>query len=135
MSNVKQLKGITPLFQAELTKQIGKITDALDDGNLNRAYNCTKTLIVMLNPTDSKQFWTNDVNHIEKKLNKVFKQKSVDSYQALRLQHSGKQKVLQEHVRSLFWKVMTQLHTGGYLEQRGPSVPVGYETGLKKLGV
>lgn len=109
---------MTPTFQTVLNTEILKIMDALDSRDYDRAYGCLKTLISVLNPLHSKEFIKNDLAHIDSQLAKAQQQKSVDTYQMLRIQHSARQRILREHVRPLFCKVMAKLHEKGYLEKK-----------------
>jgi hypothetical protein len=115
MSIQKELKGITPILQSELIKQIGKVMDALDDNNLDRAFRCLKTLI-QVSPPKVKTKVVPDLDRIEKEIEKAKRIKGVDLYQARQLRKRRTIAILQMETRPLFDKVMHWLYEGGYLE-------------------
>lgn len=114
--SIKELKGITPTYQAVLNSQLKKVTDALDSGDVMDSFVKLKTLIGILNPKHRDPLLNNEVAHIQKELNKAVQQRGVDQYQTWLLHGSSTRSVLQRHLWDLFLKVMTQLHEGGYLE-------------------
>ena len=109
---------VTPTFQSVLNHQIRKIVDSLDAGDPIDSFLKIRTLILMLNPTDSRYFMENDVKRIHSKIQKAQRQKSVDLYQTRRTQAHSVRSILRQHILDLFYKVMTRLHEGGYLEKK-----------------
>ena len=115
MTVQRELRGITPLLQAELTKQLGKVTDALDNDDLNRAFRCVKTLIT-ISPPKVKSQVTGDLDLVEAQIEKARRISKVDLKQtrtAQRFQITG---ILRREIRPLFNLVMNLLYEGGYLE-------------------
>lgn len=123
---------VTPTFAAVLNKQLAKIMDAIDYGHYDSCYSMIKTLIISLNPTDSKELMANDVAHIDKLILASQRQTSMDSYQSKRNYYQKKEEVLRRNLRSLLWKVMQTLHNGGYLEKQGPQ-PRATKSGRLKI--
>jgi len=114
--SVKQLKRVTPTFQAVLNKQIGKAMDAIDEGNLEHAYAVLKTLIDALKPEDSDELLKNEVAHIDALLEKASQSRNPNFYMTLLETSSQQEQVLLQNIRRLFRKIMRILHQGGYLE-------------------
>lgn len=108
---------ITPTFQMVLNKQIGKIMDAIDEGNVELAYVCIKTLIDSLKPADRDDLLKNDVEPIDEQLRKVGSGESIDYYTGLLRASKEQENILYDNIRPLYRKVMTKLHKGRYLEQ------------------
>lgn len=114
----KTFRGITPLFQTELTRQIGKVTDAIDSGNFWVGYGSLKTLICMLNEKDGDEFLNNDIKHIVEEINEVMQRKKIDLYDMRHTQSHQTLNVLRRNLLLLFRKVMIKLHERGYLEAK-----------------
>lgn len=125
---------VTPTFQSVLNRQLAKIMDAIDAGNLRAGYGMLKTLIATLNPKDSKKFMENDVAHIDAEIGEALKHKNIDLYQTRRIHVVSVNTILRKHLRTLFWKVMTRLHEGGYLEKQPvkPTRPSKSKMGVPK---
>lgn len=126
--SVKELKGITPLYQGELTKQMGKVLDCWNNGYLYEMYVALQGLIGILNPDDRKELMKNDLPHIEEELNKASKQRGMDLYWTREKRRNATLRVLRENLFNLLLKVMATLHEKGYLIQYKR-----YETG-RELG-
>lgn len=116
MSEVQELKGITPTYQAVLNKQLGKVTDAIDGGDPIDAFIKLRTLIMLLNPTHREDLLKNDVAHIHTQISEAMKVQRIDLYQQRRLQTQNVQNILRQRILNLFLKTMQILHDGGYLE-------------------
>ena len=110
------VKQLSPTFQAVLNKQLAKVTDALDVGEPIDAFIKIRTLILLLNPSDKKEFMENDVAHIHAEVNQAMKTEGVDLYMTRRKRTSQVKHTLRKHLLELFSKVMTKLHEGKYLE-------------------
>lgn len=122
MSVQRELRGITPLLQAELTKQLGKVTDAIDDDDLLRAWRCLKTLVT-ISPPKVKKECTSELDRIDKQIQNAQQQDGVDIYQKRQNRRKTVRHTLRMEVRPLFNKVMNLLYEGGYLEQYRTPVP------------
>jgi len=116
-NNMSSTPRITPTFQMVLNKQIGKIMDAIDEGNVELAYVCTKTLIDSLKPEDRDSLLKNDVKLIDDQLQKVGGGESIDYYMGLLRASKEQENILYKNIRPLYRKVMTKLHNGKYLEK------------------
>lgn len=114
--SVKELRGITPLFQTELNKQLGKVLECWNNGLLYEMHIALQGLIGLLNPEDSGPLLENDVVHIEKEMGNAMKQRGVDLYWTREMQRVGVVRVLRTNLFNLFLKVMALLHQKGYLE-------------------
>lgn len=115
--STKELKGITPLYQAELTKQLGKVLDCWNNGYLYEMYVALRALAGLLNKEDNKELLGNDLPHIEKELNKASKQRGMDLYWTREKRRNATLQVLRENLFDLYLKVMTILHENNYLVQ------------------
>lgn len=116
MTVQRELRGITPLLQAELTKQLGKVTDALDNDDLARAFRCVKTLIT-ISPPKVKMQVVPDLNLVEAQIDKARTIRQVDLRQTRKAQKTRITSILRTEIRPLFNTVMNLLYEGGYLEQ------------------
>lgn len=128
--STKELRGITPIFQTALIKEIGKAMDAIDEGDLFKAYSILKTLAGSLKKKDKDALKQNEIAHIEKELSDVSRWRSSDFYQTDLVRNSKRDRILRENIRPLFEKIMEILHEGGYLELRrrpvDTNVPPGF---------
>lgn len=122
MTVQRELRGITPLLQAELTKQLGKVTDALDNDDLNRAFRCVKTLIT-ISPPKVKMQVVADLDLVEAQIEKARCISRVDLKQTRTAQRFQITSILRKEIRPLFNLVMNLLYEGGYLEQYKREVP------------
>lgn len=126
----KALKWITPTFQQALNKQIAKIMDAIDEGNLVLAYVALKTLIGALKPVDRDRLLMENVAPIDKALRNVGNGRSINFY--VGALHSSKiqENILVANIRPLYMEVMGTLHAGGYLEVIRKPTPTNIPTRL-----
>jgi len=115
--SVKELKGITPLYQAELTKQLGAVLENWNHGNLYGMYLALQGLIALLNPQHQKDLLENDLSHIETEIGKAMKTSRIDLYQTRQAQRNSTVRVLRKNLYDLLLKVMQTLHEGRYLER------------------
>ena len=115
MTVQRELRGITPLLQAELTKQLGKVTDALDNDDLARAFRCVKTLIT-ISPPKVKMQVVADLDLVEAQIDKARTIRKVDLRQTRKAQKTRITAILRSEIRPLFNLVMNLLYEGGYLE-------------------
>lgn len=118
MSTVRELRGITPTFQAVLNKQIGKTMDALDEWRLQDAFQSLQTLIDSLRPEDADPFLQNDLPHIEQQLRQTQDLYGTNIFRTNFTRRKAGQVILHKNLRDLFRQVMRVLHKGGYLELR-----------------
>ncbi len=109
---------MTPTYQSVLNRQLAKIMDAIDYGDLNTGYGMLKTLICSLNPKDSEHFLENDVKHIDSEIAKIMSRRTIDAYQTKRTQKWHVDNLLRSRMLPLFHQVMVRLHLGGYLEKQ-----------------
>jgi len=112
----KQLKGITPTFQQVLNKEIAKIMDAIDEGNVEQAYVCLKTLIGSLRLEDRDKLKKEMLAPIDAQLSKVGHSEAIDYYTGLLQASKQQENILYRNIRPLYEAVMGTLHEGGYLE-------------------
>jgi hypothetical protein len=90
--------------------------NAINDGDIERAFRGVKTLIVVSPPKVQKECLP-ELNRIEEAIAKILRTKSVDLYQT-RISHSNATRnILRRNTLPLFHKVMDELHEGGYLER------------------
>lgn len=125
------VKQLSPTFQAVLSKQLAKVTDALDVGEPIDAFIKIRTLILLLNSNDKKDLLDNHVKHIQKEVDSAMSLESVDLYQTRRKRNVRVRSVLRRRLLGLFDLVMTKLHEGKYLEAQRPGIPRGKEKDLK----
>jgi len=100
-----------------LNTEIRNVMDAMDEGNVEQAYVCIKTLIDALKPIDRDDLLKNDVEPIDEELRKIGDGESIDYYTGLLRASKDQENILYKNIRPLFRKVMTKLHQGNYLEQ------------------
>lgn len=117
------LKRISPIFQQVLNKQIAKIMDAIDSGNVELAYVCCKTLIDGLDPKDRNRLLEEIVNPVDEQLQKVGNGESTDYYTGLIKASKEEENILYKNIRNVFRHVMGTLHDGGYLQFTRAATP------------
>lgn len=122
MSTSRRVHGITPLLQGQLTKQLGKVGDFLDEDDLFKAFRALKTLII-ISPPRVKQNVMDDLDGLEEALTKTRKIHGVDLRQTRKKRLLETTALLRHELRPLFDKVMTELYAGNYLEIYARDVP------------
>lgn len=119
----KALKWITPTFQQALNKQIAKIMDAIDEGNLVLAYVALKTLIGALKPVDRDRLLRENVAPIDKALRNIGNGRTTSFYVGALNSTKIQENILVANIRPLYMTVMGTLHAGGYLEALKKQTP------------
>jgi len=114
--SVKELKGITPLYQTELTKQLGAVLGNWNQGNLFDMYVALKGLVALLNLQHREELLKNDVAHLEDEIERAMKTHRIDLYQTRQARRNSTVGVLRKNLYNLLLKVMKTLHDGKYLE-------------------
>ena len=105
---------ITPLLQHELTRQLAKVTDALDYGHPLLAFRCLKTLIIE-SPLDVQEKSIPTLNRIEDEILEARKIRRVDLKQTRVVVKREINSILRRELRPLLHKVMCLLYEGNYL--------------------
>jgi len=90
--------------------------DALDEGDVEQAYVCLKTLIGCLKPEDRDKLTEEIVDAIDEELKTVGSGDSVDYYTGLLKASKQQENILYRNIRPLFNAVLETLHKGKYLE-------------------
>ena len=121
---------ITSLLQTQLTRQMGKVADAIDAEESYLAFVAIRTLVIMLNKKHVKEI-LEEITEIETHLKSLTKRRSIDIYLSRGKTKSDYSKYLYPKAIHLFHEVNQIMYEKGYLEIQQREVPVGKQKSLQ----
>jgi len=112
----KEFRGLQPTYSNVLNLCLATVVNALNDGNIIRAFKAVKTLIIVSPPKGRKES-LEDLKKVEAALVRAKKIQKVDLYQTRRARNRATLNILRAHTLPLFNRVIERLHAAGYLEK------------------
>ena len=111
----KRFQQITSLLQSQLTRQMGKVADFLDEEESYFAFVAIRTLVIMLNKKHVKEI-LEEITEIENRLKSLTKRRGIDIYLSRGKTRDSFHKYLYPKAIHLFHEVNQIMYEQGYLE-------------------